>query len=204
MSIFGERYVMLDEVLEHNRRFVAEQRLPTLSHLPRRRTAVVTCMDCRLVGLLEQALGLERGDVVELRTAGATVSAPGREGDGLNSDLIRSLAGAIYLLGVREVLVIGHTNCGLARVEPAALAGSMQALGVEPQGLIERYGLGDQAGLVRWLGAFSDIEGNVREVVQFIRNSPFLPKLPVHGLVIDVVSGKLELVDRDTRPGLAS
>jgi carbonic anhydrase len=114
------------------------------------------------------------------------------------------LAGAIYLLGVREVLVIGHTNCGLAHVDPAALTGSMQALGVEPQGLIERYGLGDQAGLVRWLGAFSQLEENVREVVQFLRSSPFLPKLPVHGLVIDVVSGKLELVDRDTRPGLAS
>jgi carbonic anhydrase len=131
------------------------------------------------------------------------VAVPERAGEGVNSDLVRSLAGAIYLLGVRQVLVVGHTNCGLAHVDPVTLTGAMQALGVDPQGLIERYGLGDQAGLVRWLGAFSQVEENVREVVDFIRNSPFLPKLPVHGLVIDVVSGRLELVDRDRRPGVA-
>ena len=29
-----------------------------------------------------------------------------------------------------------------------------------------------------------------------IRNSPYLPKIPVHGLVIDINTGKLEMVDR--------
>jgi carbonic anhydrase len=188
---------MLDEILEHNRRFLEETHLPQISHLPRKHTAVVTCMDCRLVGMFEQALGLERGDVVELRTAGATIATPERERAA--SDLIRSLAGAIYLLGVREVLVIGHTSCGLARVDPATLTASMQALGVDPQHLIASYGLGDIQGLVRWLGAFDDLQSNVREVVQVIRSSPFLPAIPVHGLVIDISTGRLELVDRDSR-----
>jgi len=51
-------------------------------------------------------------------------------------------------------------------------------------------------GLLRWLGAFSDVHINVKEVVNVIRRSPFLPKLPVHGLVIDINTGKLELVER--------
>ena len=185
---------MLDEILAHNERFTQQHTLPTIGHAPRKRTAVVTCMDCRLVRMFEDTLGLERGDVLELRTAGATISTPERAGAA--SDLIRSLAGGIYLLGVREVLVIGHTNCGLANANPTTLIASMQALGVDPQRLIEQEHLGDVNGLTRWLGAFNDVHINVKEVVEVIRNSPYLPKVPVHGLVIDINSGQLTLVDR--------
>lgn len=184
----------IDEILAFNERFVEKTHLPTIGHTPRRQVAVVTCMDCRLVQMFEQALGLERGDVLELRTAGATISENERE-DGAN-DLIRSLAGGIYLLGVREVAVIGHTQCGLAHANPTALTASMQALGVDPQKLIEQEELGDMQGLLRWLGAFNDVHVNVREVVNVIRKSPYLPKIPVHGLVIDIITGKLEMVDR--------
>ncbi len=156
--------------------------------------AVVTCMDCRLVQMFEQALGLERGDVLELRTAGATISKPERADGG--SDLIRSLAGGIYLLGVREVAVIGHTQCGLAHANPTVLTASMEALGVDPQTLIKKEKLGNVQGLMNWLGAFDDVHINVKEVVNVIRNSPYLPKIPVHGLVIDINTGELEVVDR--------
>src|SRR5437762_11927936 len=116
----------IDEILAFNERFVEQTHLPTTGHTPRKQMALVTCMDCRLVQMFEQALGLGRGDVLELRTAGATISEEERA-DAAN-DLIRSLAGGIYLLGVREVAVIGHTECGLAHVNPIALTASMQAL----------------------------------------------------------------------------
>src|SRR6266852_9552119 len=186
--------MVIDEMLGHNERFVQRNTLSSIGHAPRRRMAVVTCMDCRLVQMFEQALGLERGDVLELRTAGATISEEERE-DGAN-DLIRSLAGGIYLLGVREFAVIGHTQCGLSHANGEALIASMQALGVDPQKLIEHEELGDVKGLLRWLGVFSDVHVNVREVVNVIRKSPYLPKVPVHGLVIDISTGKLEMVDR--------
>src|SRR5919205_3852966 len=128
--------MVIDEILENNERFLQQRPLPIIGHAPRKHMAVVTCMDCRLVQMFEQALGLERGDVLELRTAGATISEPERE-RGAN-DLIRSLAGGIYLLGVREVVVVGHTQCGLAHANPTALVASMQALGVDPQKLIEQ------------------------------------------------------------------
>ncbi len=186
-----------DEILASNARFLEREHLPAIGHAPRKQMAVVTCMDCRLVGMFEQALGLERGDVVELRTAGATISLPEREQ--ARNDLIRSLAGAVYLLGVRKVVVVGHTNCGLSRADPVTLTASMQALGVDPQKLIEEQGLGDMQGLLRWFGFFEDVHINVRETVNVIRNSPFLPRIPVHGFVIDINTGKLELVDRDSR-----
>src|SRR2546426_2585317 len=186
--------MVIDEILAHNEHFMQQNSLPVIGHAPRKRMAVVTCMDCRLVRMFEDALGLERGDVLELRTAGATISQPERE-KGAN-DLIRSLAGGIYLLGVSRVFIIGHTQCGLGHVDSTMLTASMQALGVDPQQLIEREGLGDIKGLMRWLGAFEDVHVNVPEVVKVIRTSPYLPKIPVYGLVIDIQTGKLEVVDK--------
>ncbi len=147
----------IDEILVYNEQFLQHRPLPIIGHAPRKHMAVVTCMDCRLVQMFEQALGLERGDVLELRT---------------------------------------HTQCGLAHADPTVLTASMQALGVDPEQLIKQEGLGDTQGLMRWLGAFDDVHVNVREVVNVIRSSPYLPKIPVHGLVIDINTGKLELVDR--------
>ncbi len=184
---------LLDEILTNNKKFLQHTHLPIVGHAPRKCLAVVTCMDCRLLEMFEPALGLKRGDAVELRTAGATISQPERA-RGAN-DLIRSLAGAIYLLGVRNILVVGHTQCGLSHIEPAVLTSSMQALGVDPLQLIEREGLGDMDGLMSWVGGFSDVHLNVSETVQVIRNSPYLPKLPIHGLVIDINTGELVVVD---------
>lgn len=184
----------IDEILAYNERFLQETQLPIIGHTPRKSLAVVTCMDCRLVQMFEQALGLGRGDVLELRTAGATIAEPERAGAA--NDLIRSLAGGVYLLGVREVAVIGHTQCGLAHTDATALTASMQALGVDPQKLIEQERLGDMRGLLRWLGVFNDVHVNVREVVNVIRNSPYLPRIPINGLVIDINTGKLEMVAR--------
>src|SRR6266700_635092 len=131
--------MVIDEILAHNNRFVQQTHLPMVGHAPRKHMAVVTCMDCRLVHMFEEALGLERGDVLELRTAGATISVLEREG--ADNDLIRSLAGGIYLLGVREVAVIGHTHCGLSHVDATTVTASMQALGVDPKQLIKQEGL---------------------------------------------------------------
>src|SRR5258708_13268089 len=122
------------------------------------------------------ALELRGADVQEWRTAGATISTPERAQAA--NDLIRSLAGGIYLLGVRRVLVIGHTECGPSKVNPVALTASMQALGVDPQQLIEKEGMGDVNGLVNWLAAFNDVHLNVNEFVKTIRLTPSSPNTP--------------------------
>lgn len=182
---------VLDEVLAANHQFLTRPRPAQASHLPRRRAAIITCMDTRLVGLLEPALGLERGDVVELRVAGASLP----EGEALESDVIRSLVGAIHLLGVREVLVVGHLRCGMSHVDGDAVVASMQALGVDPAGHAAfRAGGADR--LARWMGSFDDIHANVTRVAATIRDHPYIPRsVPVHALVIDPDTGALELVD---------
>ena len=61
---------MIDEILEYNRRFVAEkgyERFITDKY-PNKRIAIVTCMDTRLVELLPAALGLRNGENGVLKT----------------------------------------------------------------------------------------------------------------------------------------
>jgi carbonic anhydrase len=72
----------------------------------------------------------------------------------------------------------------------------VRALGVDPEQLIANENLGNLEGLISWVGAFNDVHVNVKETVQVIRTSPYLPSIPVHGLVIDINTGKLELVDQ--------
>lgn len=67
---------------------------------PRRRTAVVACMDTRVDPL--RIVGAEVGDIHVLRNAGAIVT----------TDVIRSLIGSTGLLGVDRIMVMMHTDCG--------------------------------------------------------------------------------------------
>jgi carbonic anhydrase len=78
---------------------VAAAPAAALGSRPRRGLAVLTCMDSRLDPLRD--LGLERGDAMVLRNAGATFS----------DDMERSLRIAHENLGVGELWLVGHTDC---------------------------------------------------------------------------------------------
>ncbi len=169
----------LEELLEANARFVEGHEGQRLDDKPRRGIAVITCMDCRLTGFLEGALGLGRGDAVVLRNAGNVVS---------DSDVVRSLAVAVYAQGVREVAVIGHRDCGMAKLSPADVLTAMSQVGVA-RGAVPG---GDPR---QWLKAFASPEQNVREAVAALRRSPLLPRdLAVYGLLVDEVTGRVSAV----------
>jgi carbonic anhydrase len=76
---------------------------------PRRRLAVVTCMDARID--VFAALGLGLGEAHVIRNAGGRVTA----------DVLRSLALSSSVLGVDTAVVMQHTRCGLAGVSEAEL-----------------------------------------------------------------------------------
>src|SRR5215467_13491750 len=92
---------MLPELLKANRGYAATFTKGDLSMPPRRKLAVLVCMDARIDPA--RALGLEEGDAHVIRNAG------GRASD----DAIRSLVISYKLLGTREWLVIHHTDCGM-------------------------------------------------------------------------------------------
>ena len=123
--------MILNEILENNKKFVDEFEGEELSHHPQKKLAILTCMDCRLTGFLEPALGIGRGDAKIIKNAGNTI---------VGEDAIRSIAAAIFSLGAEEVLVIGHTECGMAGSDPDKLRNAMIERGI-PQEEIDKVDL---------------------------------------------------------------
>jgi carbonic anhydrase len=105
--------------------------------------------------------------------------------------VVRSLVVAVHGLGCEELLVIGHTDCGMAQIDENALRQKMISNGV-PEEAINRL----RPSLGEWLGGFHDPLGNVSRVVRLLRESPLIPSaVPIHGLMFDSASGKLKLLD---------
>ena len=57
VKVFGDS-MMLDEVLKANEEFVKNFEPKKMSHMPQKKLAIVTCMDTRLTGFLEPAIGI--------------------------------------------------------------------------------------------------------------------------------------------------
>jgi carbonic anhydrase len=142
------------------------------SGIPARQIAVVTCMDARIDPV--QALGITVGDANVIRNAGGLIV----------EDTIRSLAISQRKLGTTAVMIIQHTRCGLStyddeefRSELAAETGTTPPWGPQP---------------------FGRPDDNVREAIERVRSSEFLPHTDdVRGFIFDVDSGLLREVPAD-------
>ena len=177
---------LLNDVLEHNARWVDSRQ--SLSKVPRKKVAIFTCMDTRLVEFLEQAMGLGRGDAQVIKNAGNTLVDPG-------GGVVRSLVVAIHALGCGEVFVIGHTDCGMSQIDETGLEAAMVARGVPKEAIAQL-----QPSFREWLGAFHDPIRNVERVAGMLRDNPFIPKdVPVHGMMFDSGTGQLTPVSADPR-----
>ncbi len=121
---------MFDAIMEHNRQFVAsgEYEQYQSSKYPDKKIAILTCMDTRLVNLLPAALGIKNGDVKMIKNAGGMVTNP-------FGSVVRSLLVAIVELGVEEVMVIGHTDCGVAGMDADAIIDHLLARGISQEAI---------------------------------------------------------------------
>ena len=181
---------ILDEVLEANHKYVntfgskAKLVMP-----PRRKFAILTCMDARLDPA--KFAGLVEGDAHVIRNAG------GRATD----DAIRSLIISSKLLGTREWFVIHHTDCGMLtftnEVMRSLLRESLEPATLGPNGWTNTgQGPGSPAGeYIEWL-AIKDQEQSVRDDIERIRNHPLVPGyISLYGYVFDVNTGGLVEVE---------
>ena len=180
---------MIDEILAYNRQFVAEKQYEAFatSKYPDKKIAIVTCMDTRLTHMLPAALGIKNGDVKMIKNAGGTITHP-------FDSTVRSLLVAIYELGVNEVMVIGHTGCGVQGMNAAEMLGHMRNRGIDEEhiSLMRHCGID----LDSWLHGFDDTPAAVLETVDLIRNHPLVPRdISVRGFIIDSVTGALSPLD---------
>lgn len=139
-----------------------------LSTTPRLHLAVLTCMDSRLD--LFGALGLDLGEVHLIRNAGGIAT----------DDAVRSLLLSQRLLGTRSIMVIHHSRCGLETFDEEQLQGQLEV----------EFG----ARAPFRLGAYRDVDADVRATVAALRASPFVDTTEVRGFVFDVDDGDLREV----------
>ncbi|PWJ57813.1 carbonic anhydrase [Fibrobacter sp. UWR4] len=177
---------MIQEMLQYNKEFVASKGYEkfTTSKYPDKKIAIVTCMDTRLVELLPAALGIKNGDVKMIKNAGGTITNP-------FDSTVRSLLVAIYELGVNEIMVIGHTGCGVQGMDAQEMLHLMKERGVDEEhiSLMRHCGID----LDSWLHGFEDTEAAVLETVDLVKNHPLVPKdIVVRGYIMDSETGALK------------
>lgn len=128
-------------------------------------------MDSRLD--LFGALGLDLGEVHLIRNAGGIAT----------DDAIRSLLLSQRLLKTRSVMVIHHTRCGLESFEEETLQRELQ----------DEYGTRPPFRL----GAYKDVDQDVRETVATLRANAFLLSTEIRGFVFSVDDADLREVSVD-------
>ena len=179
---------MIDEILAYNKKFVEERQYEkyAASKYPNKKIAILTCMDTRLVELLPAALGLKNGDVKIIKNAGGVVTSP-------FGSVIRSLLVAIIELGVEEIMVIGHTDCGVQHINSDMMIHHMKERGISQESidLMKYCGINFE----EWLAGFDTVEQSVKDTVDTIRNHPLIPTdIRIGGYVINTVTGELAVV----------
>ena len=177
---------ILQNILSFNKDFVSNKEYEPYitTKYPDKRIVVLSCMDTRLVELLPKAMNLRNGDVKIVKSAGALVSHP-------FGAIMRSLLVAVYELQADEVYVVGHYDCGMSAVDPESMIQKMIERGINPEiiDMVEFSGID----LKDFLRGFGDVATSVMKSVETIRNHPLMIKsIPVHGLVIDPNTGRLD------------
>jgi carbonic anhydrase len=136
---------------------------------PGKKLAVVACMDARL--LPTRVLGLDEGDAHVIRNAGGVVT----------DDTIRSLAISQHLLGTEEIVILHHTDCGMLTFSDEEFAERLE------RETGSRPGWDAQA--------FEDLDVDVRDSIDRIKGSPFVPRTDsVRGFIYEVETGRLREV----------
>ncbi|PRW62164.1 beta-class carbonic anhydrase [Actinopolyspora mortivallis] len=139
---------------------------------PGLRTAVVTCMDCRIDPA--RTLGLASGEAHVIRNAGGAVT----------EDVLRSLSISQRKLGTTEVVLMHHTRCGMSTFTEEEFKGELEKVtGQRPTWSVE---------------TFSDAEQDLRQSARRVRQSPFLTETTsVRAFVHDIDSDSLTEVALD-------
>ena len=175
----------LEDMMKFNREFVDKKEYEKYQadKYPAKKTAILTCMDTRLTELLPAALGIRNGDVKLIKNAGGIISHP-------YGSVMHSLVIAVYELGVEEVWVIGHDDCGMQNVDCEALIGHMHQRGITDVDIARSDGA--TGGIEEWLRGFGDVNEAVLETARIIRNHPLMPReLRVFSLIMNPVTGEV-------------
>ena len=162
---------LIERAITANRRN-AERHDASLANKPAPKIAILTCMDPRLNQLLEW-LDIEPADADVIRNVGTAATA----------DVVRSLMFSIHVLRVQEVMIIGHTGCGMEMFSEDEFENHLHT----------------ECGV--WAVApdkfhfYTDVNQATQKQVLKLRSHPWIPsKLVIRGFVFDLETGELREV----------
>ena len=153
--------------------------------------AVITCMDPRVnldaIGIPPfSADGEGHSDIRIIRSIGAMAEP-------------RSLVIGMFLAGIREFVVLMHTDCGCCLAHGKIdtiienMAGRLDS--AEYETFKNRIGEPFRAELMTWLKVFEDPREAIQREIADIRSRPFVPDdVVLHGLLYDTATGAVEVV----------
>jgi carbonic anhydrase len=159
-------------------RKAAEHHDPALANKPAPKIAILTCMDPRMNELLEW-LDIKPADADVIRNVGTAAT----------EDVVRSLMFSIHVLGVQEIMIVGHTGCGMEMFTEEKFEDHLHA----------------QCGV--WAVApdkfhfYTDVDLATQKQVLKLRSHPWIPsKVTIRGFVFDLATGRLmEVTPKDNK-----
>lgn len=161
----------VESIISQNKKYAENFTDGDLSSHPSRKIAILACMDARI--LINEALGLKIGEAHIIRNAGGIVT----------DDALRSLIISHELLGIEHIIIINHTDCGMATFRDEDLQ----------KRISKKYN--SNASDIKF-HSFSDVEENTRNQINKIHSSPFLSNITsVRGFIYDVKTGKIKEVE---------
>ena len=171
---------LIERAIAVNRKNAAHHD-PSLANKPAPKVAILTCMDPRLNELLEW-LEINPADADVIRNVGTAATV----------DVVRSLMFSIHVLGVREIMIVGHTGCGMEMFSEESF---------------EKH-LHTQCGV--WAVApdkfhfYTDVNQATQRQVHKLRSHPWIPSnVVIRGFVYDLSNGELrEVTPKDETPKL--
>ncbi|MGA0798769.1 MAG: beta-class carbonic anhydrase [Candidatus Nanopelagicales bacterium] len=162
---------IFSDIINSNKAYQNNFSFNSLSGLAVKELAIVTCIDSRIDPLA--VVGMKSGDVKILRNAGARVT----------EDVLRTLVLASYLLNVKRILVMPHTDCAMATSEEVEIH----------ERILDKYQVDTRS--LEFRTVTNQKEALKMDITR-IRSFPFLAKnVAVAGAIYNVTNGALELID---------
>ena len=177
---------MIDEIIQYNQTFTAGKGyLPYQAEkYPKKKLAILACMDARLIELLPAALGLKNGDAKIIKNAGGMVLDP-------YDSAVRSLLIALLELKAEKIMVIAHTDCGVRGMETSTIREHLIQRGISRESMEAFEAAGGS--LENWFDGFLSPEDSVVRSLDILRNHPLMPAdVEIRGFVMDVHTGGLK------------
>jgi len=148
----------------------------SLANKPAPKVAILTCMDPRLNDLLKW-LDIKPADADVIRNVGTAAT----------TDVVRSLMFSIHALGVPEIMIIGHTGCGMEMFSEEEFENHLHKQSGEWAVAPDKFHF------------YSDVNRATQKQVLKLRSHPWIPsKVVIRGFVFDLATGELrEVTSKD-------